>query len=225
MTAAGFEYSAVDSASVVAAMSSDKSAQGVRSEDFVKQFGLGITTQLDKPIVTFGAGPTNMAALAALAEPDQVAYRRALWGDALEWNHARAIEEEDFSSTGGCTRSSAEKAYSATELAGGYVNPDDQKLEQDPRMVAAIAKWSTCMKDAGFTYDRPIQVEDSLQERLDAITQGQDPQGLSGPAATQLKDLQGEELAVAAALTTCEEANIETVQAQVETEIFGAPQN
>ena len=224
MTDAGFEYTALDAASVQDAMSSDKTAAGVRSEDFVKQFGLGITTQLDKPIVNFGAGPQNTAALSALAAPDQVAYRRALWGDAPAWNHARAVEEEDFSSTAGCTRSSAEKAYTPTELNGGYVNPNDQKIEQDPRMIAAVAKWADCMKTAGFAYDEPGRVDEDLHARLDAVTAGEDPRTLAGPAAAALKELQGEELVIAAALTTCEQEHIEPVQAQVETEVFGAPQ-
>ena len=224
MTGAGFEYTALDAASVQDAMSSDKTATGVRSEDFVKQFGLGITTQLDKPIVVFGAGPQNTASLNALAAPDQVAYRRALWGDAPDWNHARAVEEEDFSSTAGCTRTSAEKAYTSTELNGSYVNPNDQKIEQDPRMVAAVAKWADCMKSAGFAYDEPGQVDEDLRTRLDAITAGEDPRTLTGPAAAALKELQGEELTIAAALTDCEATTIEPVQAQVETEVFGAPQ-
>ncbi len=224
MTAAGFEYTALDAASVHDAMASDKTAAGVRSEDFIKQFGLGITTQLDKPIVVFGAGPQNMASLNALAAPDQVAYRRTLWGDTPDWNHARAVEEEDFSSTAGCTRTSAEKAYTPTELNGSYVNPNDQLIEQDPRMVAAVTQWSDCMKTAGFAYDAPGQVDEDLQTRLDAITAGEDPRTLTGPAAATLKELQGEELMIAAALTTCEEQHIEPVQAQVETEVFGAPQ-
>ncbi len=224
MTDAGFEYTALDAASVQAAMASDKTATGVRSEDFVKQFGLGITTQLDKPIVTFGAGPQNTASLNALAAPDEVAYRRALWGDSPDWNHARAVEEEDFSSTSGCTRTSADKAYTPSELNGSYVNPNDQAIEQDPRMVAAEAKWADCMKTAGFAYNDPGQVDEDLHTRLDTITNGEDPRTLSGSAATALKELQGAELVIAAALTTCEEDHIEPVQAQVETEVFGAPQ-
>ena len=57
MTDAGFQYVAVDFVSIKNAMGSDKSAPGLSSEDYVKQYGLGITTQFDKPLVTFGAGP------------------------------------------------------------------------------------------------------------------------------------------------------------------------
>jgi hypothetical protein len=221
MTDAGFQYVAVDFVSIKEAMGSDKSAPGLSSEDYVKQFGLGITTQFDKPLVTFGAGPENTAYLDALPASDQVAYRRALWGEATDWNHARALEEEDFSETGGCTRAAAEQTYSANELTSAYVNPADVLVEQDPRMIAALKDWSECMRAEGFEYDNPDQAEVDLRERLDAITQGQDPTTLTGPALDALHELQGEELAIAALLTSCEEDHIEPVQDAVESEIYG----
>jgi hypothetical protein len=217
MTAAGFNYVALDAVTVKKAMHTDQSAAGVSSEEYVKQFGLGITTQLDKPLVAFGAGPENNATLNGLPAADQVAYKRALWGEALDWNHARALEQEDFSQTGGCTRKAAEAKYSPTELAGAYVNPGDKLLAQDPRMIAAMKKWSECMRADGYEYDNPDQVDEDLQ--------GQDPKTLTGPALDALHALQGEELAIAAKLTTCEQDNIEPVQAKIESELYGGPQS
>jgi hypothetical protein len=225
MTAAGFNYIALDAVTVKKAMNSDQSAPGVSNEEYVKQFGLGITTQLDKPLVTFGAGPENNATIAGLPKNDQVAYKRALWGEALDWNHARALEQEDLSETGGCTRTAAEAKYSATELSSSYVNPGDKVIAQDPRTIAAIEKWGGCMRADGYDYDNPDQVDDDLRQRLDAIAQGQDPQTLTGPALDALHALQGEELAIAAKLTTCEEDIIEPVQAKIEAELYGGPQS
>jgi hypothetical protein len=225
MTAAGFSYVALDAVTVKKAMSSDQSAPGVSSEEYVKQFGLGITTQLDKPLITFGAGPENNATIAGLPVSDQVAYKRALWGEAVEWNHARALEQEDFSETGGCTRTAAEAKYSATELNGSYVNPGDKLIAQDPRMIEAMKKWADCMRADGYEYDNPDQVDDDLHQRLDAIVQGQDPKTLTGPALDALHALQGEELAIAAKLTTCEQDIIEPVQAKIEAELYGGPQS
>jgi hypothetical protein len=225
MTGAGFQYVALDFVSVKEAMGSDQTAPGVSDEDYIKQYGLGVTTQFDKPLITFGAGPENTAYVDGLPEPDQVAFRRSLWGEATGWNHARALEEEDFSETGGCTRSAAEQTYSSTELSGSYINPADILFEQDPRMIAAIKEWSDCMRADGYEYDHPDQVDDDLRERLDAITQGQDPKTITGPALDALHELQGEELTVAALLTTCEEDHIEPVQAQLESELYGAPQS
>ena len=221
MADAGFQYVALDFVTVKAAMDSDQSAPGLSDDDYVAQYGLGITTQFDKPLVVFAAGPQNNAYLEGLAEPDQVAFRRTLWGENVDWNHARALEEEDFSQTGGCTRTAADQLYSAAELSGTYVNPADTLVEQDPRMIDALAAWSQCMAADGYDYTHPDQVTDDLTERLDAIAQGQDPATLTGPALDALHELQGEELAVSALLTSCEEDNIEPVQATIEAEVFG----
>jgi hypothetical protein len=223
MTSSGFRYVALDANSIRTAMASDKSAPGLSSDDFVKQFGLGITTQPDKPIVAFGAGPQNAVHLKGLPASEQTAYRRALWGEHPDYTHVRALEDEDFATTGGCTRSAAEKVYSPDQLSGTYVNPGDARLVQDPRMIAATKKWSECMRAKNFDYTDPLQVETDLRSRLAAIVQGQNPKALTGPALTALKALQGEELAVAAVLTTCEAKHIEPVQATVESELYGSP--
>jgi hypothetical protein len=223
MTSSGFRYVALDANSIRTAMSSDKSAPGLSSEAFVKQFGLGITTQPDKPIVAFGAGPQNAVHLNGMPPSEQVAFRRALWGEHPEYTHVRALEDEDFALAGGCTRSAAEKVYSPDQLSGTYVNPGDARLAQDPRMIAATKKWSECMRTKNFTYNDPTQVEIDLRSRLAATLQGQDPKAVTGPALAALKALQGEELAIAAVLTTCEAKHIEPVQARVESELYGAP--
>jgi hypothetical protein len=225
MTDAGFQYIALDYVTIKQAMNSDQTARGVSSDEYVKQFGLGITTQFDQPIVAFGPGPQNSAYLDGLPSADKIAFQRSLWGESPGWNHARALEAEDFSQTGGCTRSAAEQTYTPTEISGSYVNPADVRLEQDPRMIAAIKKWSECMRADGYQYDTPTQVEDDLHERLAAIVQGQDPATLTGPALDSLHELQGEELAIAALLTSCEDEHITPVQAAIEAEVYGAPQS
>lgn len=222
MRTAGFEYVPLDFATVKTAMASDQSAPGVTNEDYVKQFGLGITTQFDKPIIAFGSGPTNTETLMSLPEPDKIAFSRTLWGETPDWNHVRALEEEDFSDTGGCTRSAAQRTYKPTELAGTYVNPADKLLDRDPRVVAATAKWATCMRSDGFPYDNPKQVEEDFQQQLATLTRDQDPRSLIGPALESLKGLQDQERAVAAKLTTCEEEHLEPVVAKVEAELYAA---
>ena len=221
MTGAGFEYIALDFVSIQDAMSTDQTADGLPDEDYVKQFGLGITTQFDKPLLTFGAGPANAAYLETLPATDQVAFRRALWGETPDRNHARALEDEDFSQTGGCTRSAAEQTYSPSEINGDYVNPNDTLIKQDPRMIAALRQWSDCMRVEGYAYGHPDEVDVDLLERLDAISQGQDPAALTGPALDALHDLQGEELAIVAAMVACEEEHVEPAKAQIELEIYG----
>jgi hypothetical protein len=212
----------VDFASVKKAMDSGKSIPGLSSEDYVKQYGLGITTQFDDPLVTFGAGPENNTYLKGLPEADQVAFKRALWGEAPDWNHARAVEEEDFSETAGCTKSAAKQVYKPNELTGTYINPADKLVAQDPRMIAALKKFGACMRKDGYEFDHPDEVTDDLVDRLAALTRGQDPRTLTGAALDKLKALQGEELAVAAVLTKCEDTEVQPVEAKVEQEIYGA---
>lgn len=223
MADAGFQYVALDAAAVKTAMTSDKSAPGLSGEEYIKQFGFGITTQFTHPIEDFGAGPGNMATLNALPSADQVAYRRTLWGESTEWTLIRALEQEDFSQTGGCTKTAAAKTFKPDELSGNYVNPADKLITQDPRMVAAVKAWSDCMRTDGYQYDNPDQVEDDLTERLKAAVQGQDPATVTGPTLDALKQLQGEELAIAAKFTACEEGKITPVQDKVESEVFGKP--
>jgi hypothetical protein len=221
MTQAGFTYTALDFNTIKKAMDKSASAPGLSDESYIKQFGLGITTQPDNPIVQFGAGPSNEQQVSGLAPSDQVAYRRALWGEATTWNHARAVEEEDFSQTGGCTRRAAEQIYAPGEMAASYVNPADTRVEQDPRMIAALKKWSDCMRAKGHQFDHPDQIDRELRERLAALTQGRDPRTLTGTARDAWRELQGEELAIASVHKTCEDTFIVDVQAKVEAELFG----
>ena len=221
MRTQGFEYIALDATTVKAAMTRDKSAPGLSGDDYVRKYGLGITTQFDKPLIVFGAGPENNAYLDRLPPADQTAFRRALWGETPDMNHPRAVEEEDFSTTGGCTRSSAERTYSKTELSGSYLNPGDRLLAQDARMIRAFEKWSECMRTDAFDYATPDDVDADLTERLLAVTKGQDPATLTGSTLDALHQLQDEERAIAAALTACEQTHVEPVQAKIEAELYG----
>jgi hypothetical protein len=225
MTAAGFEYVPVDFERVKAGMDADKTAPGLSDEEFVAQYGYGITTQLDKPGREIGLGEQNVAIYEALSPAEQAAYDHTLFGEDRDATFALSVEAEDFAATGGCTRQAVEQSFSPDELDANYLNPGDAVLEQDPRVVAALADWSDCVAADGFTYAHPDDVETDLKQRLDALTAGADPATLTGPAADALAELQGEELAVAAAATTCEEDVVEPVVEEVETELYGAPQS
>jgi hypothetical protein len=225
MTAAGFEYVPVDFERVKAGMDADKTAPGLSDEEFVAQYGYGITTQFDKPGREIGLGEQNVAIYEALSPAEQAAYDHTLLGENRDATFALSVEAEDFAGTGGCTRQAVEQSFSPDELDANYLNPGDAVLEQDPRVVAAMTDWSDCVAADGFTYAHPDDVETDLKQRLDALTAGADPAMLTDPAADALAELQGEELAVAAAATTCEEDVVEPVVEEVETELYGAPQS
>lgn len=227
MTEAGFEYVPVDYETVKAAMDSDETAPGISDEEYVAQFGFGITTRLNEPdpVVQNGKGEQNLAVFDALPASDQEAYTRTLYGENDQATFSRAIEDEDFSEIGGCTLSAVDQFFAADEVASAYVNPVDVRLESDPRMIAALGDWSTCLRDAGYEYDHPDDIDDDLSEQLDALLNGADPATLAGPTADALTELQGYERAVAVVANDCEDTQIRPVEDQIESEIYGAPQN
>jgi hypothetical protein len=224
MTSAGFEYVPVDFERVKEGMDADKSAPGLSDEEFVAQYGFGITTQFDHPGREIGLGERNVQIYDALSPEEQVAYDHALFGEDREATLAQTVEAEDFSKTGGCTRQAVEQAFTPEELTQAYLNPADAAIDQDPRVVRALEEWSDCMREQGYDYSHPDDVEQDLHDRFDAVTRGADPRTLAGTDAAALAELQGEELALAPVSISCEEDVLEPVIADVETELFGAPQ-
>jgi hypothetical protein len=224
MREAGFEYIPVDFVTVRRAMLADKTAPGLTDDQYREQFGYGISTQFDKPAVDLGLGEQNTRILNALAPADQTAYLRTLYGESGEATFAVSLEAEDFSETGGCTRSAVEQVFGEEELNASYVNPGDVLISQDPRVVSATEAWSECIGEEGFEYNNPDEIEDDIQERFDAIVEGQDPASVTGSALEALTELQGEERAVAQIDFDCGEELLEPIIEEVESEIYGAPQ-
>jgi hypothetical protein len=221
MADAGFEYIPNDFATIRGAMTSDKSAPGLSEAEFVAQYGYGITTQFPKPIVSLSLGDDNRRIRDALSEADRVAYDRTLLGDDHEATFAYALEAEDFSRTGGCTRAAVEQQFTPEEMAQTYFNPRDAIVLQDSRVVEALADFAACMQDAGYNYGHPDDVEQDLLDRLDSITQGADPTTLTGAQADALAELQAYERAVVPVALDCEVTLLEPVIDQVGRELFG----
>ena len=227
MADAGFDYVPVDFDGVTAAMGADGTAPGVSDDDYLAQYGFGISTRVGEPdpVIAASRGPQNQAIFDGLAATDQVAYSRSLLGENVDATFARALEDEDFSETGGCTRAAVEEFFSEEELSASYVNPGDAQLESDPRLVEALSAWSDCMADEGYQYGHPDDVEDGVRDEFDAVVGDGDPTNLSATAAAALTELQGFERAVAAVATSCEEDIVDPVVEQIETEIYGSPQS
>jgi hypothetical protein len=228
MSDAGFEYVPVDYATAREAMNADKSAPGLTTEEYAATFGYGISTQPELAgtitPASIGMGEQNMQIFNSLGEADQIAYNRTLFGENTDATFAVTLEAEDFSETGGCTRTAIDQVFSPEELSASYYNPGDALIEQDPRVIEAIAAWSDCMREAGFDYNSPEEIEPDMEERLDAILDGADFDTLSAAAQADLTELQGEERAIAVADLECELEFIEPAVRQVETELYGAPQ-
>ena len=190
---------AVDAETVRDAMDDLGGVLGVSDEDFASQFGYGVSTQFDNPGFAPVFGERNVQALEDLPAADQVAYTRALLGEDAEATFVFTLEVEDFSRTGGCTRTAIERFFSSAELSPSYVNPIDVRVQQDARLLAAQEQWSGCMREAGFDYESSEDTDTDVQNRLEALTEGADPETLTGRARDALVELQGYERALAVA--------------------------
>jgi hypothetical protein len=232
MSGAGFEYVAVDYNTVRKGMSADKSLPGLPEEEFIKEYGFGISTlytglapqlsELRTP-AQIGLGEQNLQIYRNLSPEDQVAYSHILFGEHPDATFAVGLETEDFSRTGGCTRSAIEKFFTAEQMSATFLNPFDALVDQDPRMVEANAEFANCLRDAGFEYNHEKEVEPDMRKRLDAITGGAPLEALSSEARAALTELQSYERALAVATITCESRHLDPVADKVEREYYAGP--
>ena len=137
MKAQGFDYVPVDPYAQRAAV---RAASRLSDEEFLRQFGYGIST-------LWGRGgqqaDPNERIRRSLGPADRAAYERALWGENAGSTFAAAVDSGDFTKLGGCTRRATEAVFGGaqvlTQLQGRLDQLDDRILE-DQRMVRAIEK-------------------------------------------------------------------------------------
>jgi len=219
MSDAGFDYIPIDPVTFREAMDALTQPTGLSDEEFVAQYGYGISTM--PPTLEFGAGPENAAILNDLSAADQAAYTRTLLGYDTGANFVFALENEDFSEIGDCTETAVESVFTSEQLNPTFKNPFDVLVQQDPRFVAAAEDWSGCMSDAGYDFGTPDDAEEEIFNRLDTIAGGEDPAALTGSDADALAQLQADERAIAAADSDCQDQFLSEVEQQVERDISG----
>jgi hypothetical protein len=228
MNEAGFEYLPVDFNTVRRGMLADKSLPGLAEREFKSQYGFGISTlyaDVDVPQLAnetnparIGLGDQNVQIYKNLSPADQVAYNRTLLGENADATFAVTFEAEDFSRTGGCTRNAIEQVFTSEELGVTYLNPRDALYLEDPRMIAALKEYAECVREKGYDYATPEEVEPDIEERFEAITGGVSLGTLSAEAKAALTELQEEERAIAVASFDCEHSIIHPVQDQLDNE-------
>jgi len=233
MREAGFEYVAVDYNTVRRGMVADKSLPGMTEGQFFAQYGYGISTlytglapqvsDMSTP-AKIGLGDQNIRIFQNLSPADQVAYSHILFGEHPDATFAVALETEDFSRIGGCTRSAIEQVFTPEQFTATYLNPFDALVEQDPRMIAANEKYADCLRTAGFDYNHERDIEPDLRKRLDAATDGLPLESLSSDALAALQELQTYERSLAAVAVGCESRFLDPVANQVERELYAGPQ-
>jgi len=227
----GFEYVPNDFKTVRHAMVSDKSMPGMDEDEFVEQYGFGVSTlytgqppQLNDGYspARLGLGERNIEIFKKLSPSDQAAYNRTLLGNNFEATFAVSLEGENFSRCGGCTLEAIKKVFKPDQLKSTYYNPKDAKINQDPRMKAALRTYSEKMRAAGFDYNHPDDVEADITKRMDAILGGGTPpmDKLSPEQRTALKKLQEYERRVAKVNLKLQKEVFEPVEERIEKEMY-----
>ena len=228
----GFQYIAADYNTVRAGMSADKHLPGLSEEEFVRRHGFGVATFYTglAPQLTSGYNPArvglgerNIEIFRALAPADQVAYNYALLGEDVSATFAVALEIEDLSRTGGCTRTAVSQVFKADQLKPTHYNPQDALINKDPRMKAALGHWAREMRKAGFDmYNHPDEIERDLRNRLNALTEGGKllVNKMSPDQKNALRKLQDLERTVAAKSFKLQEEVLAPVEERIQKELF-----
>jgi hypothetical protein len=218
----GFDYVPVDPHAQRAALLGQ---QGMSQEDFEKQFGYGITTLFEKRLQQEGLGP-NKEIRDRLSEAERLAYDRALYGEDPTATFAVALDSGDFTRLGGCTKEATDKVFGGTAVLQTLqtkLDEVDEKVFSDPRMVKALAKWSQCMREAGYpNLSEPDEVDARLEKKLDDIV-GPPEERRATPAGQEpdydkeaLAALQREEVAMVTADIECEKKHVRDIEEKVE---------
>ncbi|MGH2945106.1 MAG: hypothetical protein ACRDPC_02350 [Solirubrobacteraceae bacterium] len=225
MRQSGFDYVPIDP---FAGQTTVAKATRLSDEDFVKQFGYGIST-------LWGRGSPreadpNERIRAGLGAADRSAYDRALWGDHPGSTFTDAVDSGDLTRLGGCTRKAAVAAFGDGQVIARIVarfDALDERISSDQRMVRADERWAACMASAGYRFESGDEIEEHFTKGMEDIV-GPLPGPLAtGPPAGEkprpydraaLAALQQEEIAAARTEYACEREHIAPVEAVVRPE-------
>ena len=131
----------------------DKSLPGGKSEEeFVGKYGFGVSTLYtgQPPQLVRGVQSREGSAWASgtcksikpCSSASRVAYNRTLFGENTDAAFAVALDRENFSRTGGCTRKAIEQVFQPEQLKTTYYNPKDAIVNKDPRMKDALRRYA-----------------------------------------------------------------------------------
>ncbi len=225
MAEAGFEYIPASVQQVALAQANVRKQGSVLAKrKYKEKWGYDVTTRYENKVKNIELGSRNLRYIQSLSEADKIAYERALYGDDPNATFAFTFDEEDFSTTGGCTRKAVEQVFTKEQLSENYQHPKDILIEKDPRVIEANANWVACMQSHGYDgYLDQDEIIDEFEERFQALVGDQDPRTLTGSKLQRLKKMQREEVAISLADLDCETKYVDSVIREVEIEIFGVP--
>jgi hypothetical protein len=216
MKAQGFDYTPVDPLAQQQALTGKAR---ISDEEFIKQFGYGISTLFGKG--TAQSDP-NDRIRKSLPPADRAAYDRALFGDFPGVTFAEAVDTGDFEEIGGCTKQATFEVFGGgavlTQLVA-KLDQLDERIVEDQRMVRAVERWSECMADQGHQYEEPDLIDEYLTKRFQAIVGVGVRPGATAPPTpgtsydkAALAQLQQEEVQLGRADLACEKRHIAPVE-------------
>jgi hypothetical protein len=219
MKAQGFGYIPVDPLAQRAALTGKSR---MSDEEFMKQFGYGISTMFGRGNAQSEPNDRNRK---RMNPTDRAAYDRALWGDNPGETFAQAVDTGHFESLGGCTKQATEAVFGGAAVLAtlqGKLDELDTSIAQDGRMVRAMTKWSACMARAGYRYTEGDEVDGDLLKRFEAVVGVGVRPGATVPPSrgtsydrAALAALQREEVTVANTDLACEKQNVTPVESIV----------
>lgn len=161
----GFEYIAQDPAAFMGSSTFDEDI-AFDSKEWAEKYGFGMST-------TFGsdgfAGPgttpptdPNQAYVESLSEAERAAYHKALYGEvpAFDPTSASTTAMAAFEPSGcdGEARRATDTSQAFYSEFGDEMQEIYEGIQNDPAIVAALGKWTSCMAEAGYEYDTPDQM-------------------------------------------------------------------
>ncbi len=254
MVAQGFKYTPIDPTA-----SSNVQTIDLGSDDFVKQNGFGISTFVDGFAFAGGAQQItriqdpNSAYLETLNTADRMAYQKALFGDVPTQQDGAGGGQTiriDGDTVGGCLGKANKEVRGDQPLNDPGLQDKlkqlSDRIDADPRLLAAGKNWSACMAKSGYNYTNEDGARAYIQRRTKDVT-GKDPgTGVGGggargggiavtsevhapgssPQATPtpsydvvaLHQLQDEERKLASASLDCRKKTMEAVEKKVRKE-------
>lgn len=198
MAEQGFEYVAVDYSQF-----SGVDAGAFDERSYVEEFGFGISTQFLQNFETTAPEQEfvdpNQAIVEAMSESELEAYHAALYGDQSFFEPVDGepveITPEMLEEQGGCFNESnavvgdpSQEFY--TEFSAQFEDLYE-RLQADPRIVAANESWSSCMADAGHPYDDMEEMYSSLSERMEPFYELAFPSDFSDSFSDSFNDSEG----------------------------------
>ncbi len=239
MKTAGFDYVPVDPNATKAAI---VGAGGLTDDEYRRQFGYGISTVFEKVVEisqSANSADPNVVYRRSLDAAGQAAFDKTLTGGNTDLSVSGAVDAAkagDLSGLGGCIGEATNQVFGATNVVTALAKIEelDARAEADPRLVAARAAWSTCMKKRGLDYSEPNAIDGALFDRLaglvgQAAAKSVGETGTFSPlvfGATIVPDydkaalgkLQAEELETAQADLECEEEFVADIEDEVKGE-------